>query len=39
MQSSVLAVSAGGTLIYISDSGTYEVIGGTDGQLNLRQLK
>ncbi len=36
--SSVLAVSANGTLIYVSEGKTYQVVGGSEGQLNLRQL-
>lgn len=34
-----MAVSASGILIYTSDSGTYEIIGGSDGYINLGQLK
>ncbi len=36
MLSSTMAVSASGILIYTSDSGVYEIIGGKDGLLNLR---
>jgi hypothetical protein len=33
-----MAVSGSGLMTYTSDSGTYEIVGGKDGGLNLRQL-
>lgn len=38
MLSSTMAVSAGGLLTYTSGGRVYEIVGGNDGQINLRQL-
>lgn len=39
MISTVMAVSPDGILLYISSGGSYEVLGGKDGQINLVKIR